>query len=389
MTRRICVVTGSRADYGHLQPVMEAMRQDSDLALQVLVCGQHLDSRFGDTWKAIAADGFDIQGKVGPSLTDDSRLAVAQATGRTISGVATELDRLRPDIVLVLGDRYEIFAAGAAAMILGIPVAHIHGGEITEAAMDDAMRHALSKMAALHFTAAEPYRARLIQMGEDPAQVILSGAPGLDHLQDVAPLTLAGLAQELKIAISDPLFLITYHPVTLKEDGGAGGLSALLGALECFSDATMVFSGVNSDFGHARLRERIASFVAADPRRRIAVESLGYRRYLGAMQSAAAVIGNSSSGLIEAPALGVPTVNIGNRQKGRLRSATVIDCAEDQQAIWAAINRALSPTFREDAARTAPAYRCGGAAQHIVNVLKNMPLTQLSAKRFHDIIAEP
>ncbi len=384
-TRRICVVTGSRADYGHLAPVMRAIKADPDLALQVIVCGQHLDQRFGETWRAIAQDGFEIDARVDLALGDDSRLAMAQATGRGVSGIAEALAKLSPDIALVLGDRYEIFAAGAAALLLSIPLAHVHGGELTEAAVDDALRHALSKMASLHFAAAAPYGQRLVQMGEDPSRVIVSGAPGLDQVANLAPFTREEMAPRLGIPIRDPLLLITYHPVTSQKDDGLAGAKALLKALDG-RPGTMIFTGVNSDPGHAEIAKLFAEFVAKAPNERLAVPSLGQRGYLSAVRLAAAVIGNSSSGLIEAPALGAPTVNIGDRQKGRLRSPGVIDCGEDFEAITAAITKALDPPFRARAQRATPAYGRGGAAARIVATLKSVPLTQLSIKRFHDIL---
>jgi UDP-hydrolysing UDP-N-acetyl-D-glucosamine 2-epimerase len=388
MTRRICVVTGSRADYGHLQPVMKAIAADPGLTLQVIACGQHLDPRFGETWRAIVADGFAIDAKVDQELANDSALAVAQATGRGVARIAAALSELRPDIVLVLGDRYEILAAGIAALLLTIPLAHLHGGEATEAAIDDAIRHALSKMAALHFVAAEPYRRRLVQMGENPARVILTGAPGLDHLDTMTFLSRDELAADLGIALTPPVFLVTYHPVTLQTDHGTGGMAALIAALARYPAATIVFTGVNSDPGHAALQESVRHFVAAGPHR-VYVASLGQRRYLSAMKIADAVIGNSSSGLIEAPALGVPTVNIGERQKGRLRSASVIDCGEEDAAVAAGIARALDPAFRASLARMTPAYVHGGAAAKIVAALKAAPCAELSTKHFHDIIAPP
>ena len=384
--RKICVVTGSRADYGHLQPVMRAIAEDPALQLQVIACGQHLDTRFGETWKAIVADGFVLDARVDLALGDDSRLATAQATGRAVSGLAEALSRLAPDIVLVLGDRFEILATGIAALILHIPLAHIHGGEVTEAAMDDAMRHALSKIAALHFVAAEPYRARLMAMGEDPARIVVSGAPGLDHLDTMTFLSRAAVSQSLGISVSQPLFVATYHPVTLQADGGAAAMTALLSALSDYPTATLVFTGVNSDPGHAGLQSQISAYVAAHPSHRVAVASLGQQRYLSAIKIADAVVGNSSSGIIEAPALGVPTVNIGDRQKGRLRSGSVIDCGENPSEIRAALAKALSPAFRRTAATAPSAYGRGGAAAKIVAGLKTWPLAQLSAKPFFDIM---
>ncbi len=388
--RKICVVTGSRADYGHLYPVMRAIAATPDLTLQTVVCGQHLDSRFGDTWKVLVADGFKIDEKVDLCLAEDTSLAVAEATGRAVSGLAQAFARLKPDVVLVLGDRFEIFAAGTAATLLRIPLAHIHGGEVTEAAMDDSLRHGLTKMAALHFVAAEPYAARVRQMGEDPAHVFMTGAPGLDHLDTQAFMTREQLAEDLEMNISEPFFVVTYHPVTLEGDYGAAAMTHLAAALNTFQDAAIVFTGVNSDPGHDAIQKILAAFCAKAPNKRKLAQSLGQRRYLSAVKEADAVIGNSSSGLIEAPALFTPTVNISDRQKGRLRSASVIDCGEDTEEITAAIHQVLDPAFRAFVAGQTPAYgHSGTAAAQITDVLKSVDLARLSVKRFHDIIPAP
>jgi UDP-hydrolysing UDP-N-acetyl-D-glucosamine 2-epimerase len=385
-TRSICVVTGSRADYGPLKPVMDAIRADDNLQLLTVACGQHLDARFGESWRDITADGFALDAKVDFDLSGDSMQATAQATGRGVALLAEALGKLSPDIVLVLGDRYEILSAALAALLLNIPIAHIHGGETTEAAMDDAIRHAITKIAALHFAAAEPYARRIVQMGEDPDRVFTTGAPGLDGLEIFPFMTRDELAQDLGIDLSGRFFVVTYHPVTLAADKGAAAASALTAALNAFPEASVLFTGVNSDPGHSVINDTIANFAAADPKRRKAAQTLGRRRYLSAVKESDAVIGNSSSGLIEAPALGTTTINIGDRQKGRLRSASVIDCGEDRAAILAAVGRALDPDFKRVALLTPSVYGRGGAAGRIVAALKAAPLAELRIKRFHDII---
>ena len=388
--RNICIVTGSRADYGHLSPVMHAVKATPDLALQIVACGQHLEARFGDTWKAIASDGFEIAEKVNIGLAEDTSLSIAEATGRAISGLAQAFARLKPDIVLILGDRFEIFAAGTAATILRIPLAHIHGGEVTEAAMDDVLRHALTKMASLHFVAAEPYANRVIQMGESPAHVTISGAPGLDLLSTTEFITRDVLSQDLGIDLSARFFVVTYHPVTLEMDYGAAATQQMTAALKQFSNTAIIFTGVNSDPGYAAIQDTLTEFCRGDPKRRRFVQSLGQKRYLSAIKEADVVIGNSSSGLIEAPSLFVPTVNIGDRQKGRLRSPSVIDCGENASEIAAAIGRAIDPSFRKSIAAQEPSYgRGGGAATKIVEVLKTVDLARLSTKQFNDIILAP
>lgn len=387
MTRRVCFVTGSRADYGHLAPVIAVTQSHPGLTAQIIATGQHLDERFGETWSAILDDGFTIDDKVNLALGNDSPLATAQAVGRGVSALAESLDRLKPDIVVVLGDRFEIFAAAQAALLLNIPLAHIHGGEATEAAVDDAIRHAITKMARLHFCAAAPYAERIKQMGEDPAYVFDVGAPGLDAIQALDYISRDDLAAELAIDLSGPLFVITYHPVTLELEHGAAAVTALIEALKHFPDTAMVFTGVNSDPGNRVISETLTAFVQQDPARRTMVTSLGQQRYLSALREADAVIGNSSSGLIEAPAFSIPTVNIGDRQKGRLRGKSVIDCADEAGAIRDAIAKAMDPVMR-DLARTAEApYGRGGAADKIVTHLSEVDVAQLRTKPFHDIMA--
>ncbi len=386
MSRRICFVTGSRADYGHLAPVMSEAKAHPGLTLQTVVTGQHLDTRYGGTWEIIAEDGYTIDDKADLALGGDSPLDMARVVGRGVGALAESFDRLAPDIIVVLGDRFEIFAAAQAALLLNIPLAHIHGGEATEGAVDDAIRHAITKMARLHFCAAEPYAARVRQMGEDPDHVYMVGAPGLDPIATLDYLSREALAAELGLDLSGPLFVITYHPVTLKLGRGSAAVNALTKALGRFAETAMVFTGVNSDPGNRTINDALSAFAAEDPARRTVVASLGQRRYLSAVRESDAVIGNSSSGLIEAPALGVPTVNIGDRQKGRLRSTSVIDCPDGADAIAEAINRALDPDFQNTAKTADPPYGRGGAAKKIVSVLADVDVAQLSTKPFHDII---
>lgn len=386
MSRRICFVTGSRADYGHLSSVISAVAHHPDLTLQIVVTGQHLDDRYGQTWQSVVEDGYTIDDKVDIGLQSDTPLDTAKAVGRGVSALAESFARLTPDIVVVLGDRFEIFAAAQAALLLNIPLAHIHGGEATEAAVDDAIRHAITKMARLHFCAAEPYAARVRQMGEDPAHVYAFGAPGLDPLATLDYMTRDALAAGLGIDLSGTLFVITYHPVTLQLGDGATAVTALTDALAQFGDSAMIFTGVNSDPGNKVVSDRLNAFAALAPGRRTVIASLGQRRYLSAVKIADVVIGNSSSGLIEAPALGVPTVNIGDRQKGRLRSASVIDCPDDSAAISEAITRAMTPQFKTTARDADPAYGRGGVADQMTSVLASVDLARLRTKPFHDII---
>lgn len=383
MTRKIAVVTGTRAEYGLLYWLMKEIQGDSDLQLQLIVTGAHLSPEFGSTWKEIEADGFLIDAKVEMLLSSDTPVAVAKSVGLGTIGFADALDRLKPDIMVMLGDRYEILSAVSAAAMLRIPVAHLHGGESTEGAIDEAIRHAVTKMSHLHFTAAEPYRRRVVQMGESPDRVFCLGAPGLEYLRRFTPLSRSELERDLEIPLSSPLLLVTYHPVTL-EGSPEGAFKELLRALDKLPDARIVFTMPNADAEGRVLISLIQEYVSKHAVRAKAFVSLGQRRYLSLMKICDAVVGNSSSGLTEAPACGKPTVNIGDRQKGRLKADSVIDCAEDRDSIAKAIELALTPTFAERAKSTTSLYGFGDVAEKIVKVLKTCDLNGILKKKFQD-----
>lgn len=384
--RRIAVVTGSRADYGLLRTLMRAIADDSALRLQPIVTGMHLDSRFGDTAGEIDTDGFSPDARVAMDLSDDSPVGTARAVAQGTIGMAEAFARLRPDIAVMLGDRFEILAAAQAAMLARVPIAHIHGGETTEGAFDEAIRHAVTKMAHLHFVAAEPYRRRVIQLGESPERVFTVGAPGLDNITALALPGRADLDKEIGFPLGEGYLLVTCHPVTLADDG-MRGLNELLAALDAFPERRILFTGVNADPGNRTLAEAIDKYVAARSGRAALRASLGSRLYLAALKHAAAVVGNSSSGLVEAPALGTPTVNIGDRQRGRLRADSVIDCPEDRAAIIAAIHRASAPHFRAEIDPARNPYGVPGASRRIRDVLRDAPLGNILIKHFHDLKA--
>ncbi|MBI3434487.1 MAG: UDP-N-acetylglucosamine 2-epimerase (hydrolyzing) [Proteobacteria bacterium] len=380
--RRIAVVTGSRADYGLLREVMRRLRAADDVDLQVVVCGMHLAPKFGSTWRAIEADGFAISARVDFDLGEDSAAAVARSTGVGTIGFAAALPGLAPDIVVLLGDRYEIAAAAVAATILNYPIAHIHGGEITAGAFDDAFRHAITKMACLHFVAAEPYRQRVIQMGEDPACVFNVGAPGLDQASSAAGTGRQAALDSLKVA--GPYLLVTLHPTTARPGADAPTAAAMLGALARIKDRAIVFTGVNADPGNGAIEGAIRDFVDAHGDRARLFTSLGSERYWLALSHADAVIGNSSSGIVEAPAVATPSVNIGERQQGRLRAASIIDCAIDEAEIFAAVRRILDGGFRPDPS-VVPPYGRGGASARIADMLARIDLSRAFPKRFRDL----
>ncbi len=384
-TRHVAVVTGARADYGLLRPVMDAVRARPDLRLSVIATGPHLDHRYGHTVDQIVADGFSVASV--PTLeSDDTPLAMARAVGRGTIGIAEVLAALRPDLVVVLGDRFEILAAAQAALLLAIPLAHLHGGEVTEGAVDESIRHAITKMASLHFAAAEPYARRIRQMGENPACVFAVGAPGVDSALALAPLSDATLARDLGLPLTDPLFLVTYHPVTRRDGDESAAIDHLLAALDRFPLARIVITGVNADAGHQVILRRLTAFTAARPERVTLHDSLGQRRYLSVMRRASLVIGNSSSGLIEAPALKVPTIDIGDRQAGRLRAASVIHCGDqDTAAIVAAIAQGLDPAFRATLDTLQPPYGGGNVGAAVAEILAGIDIASLRRKPFFDL----
>ena len=375
-------MTGTRADYGHLFWLLKEIDADPDLELQLVVTGAHLSAKWGNTVETIERDGLSISARVPFDLNDDTPLAVADSLANSTSGLAHSFARLKPDVVVVLGDRYEVLAAAQASLMLGIPLAHLHGGETTEGAFDEAIRHAVTKMAHLHFVAADEYAWRVRQLGESDEHIFNFGAPGLDHLTRSSIAGRDELEKVIGAPLGSPLFAVTYHPETLDADEGIDGLRAMLSALGGVTSASIVFTGVNADPGHDHLKNEIHAFVSADPTRRHLIASLGQSRYLGLLKIADAVVGNSSSGLIEAPALRVPTVNIGDRQKGRLRAASVIDCAPTKEAIDTALRKAIDPRFRAQLPENPSLYGVGDAARRIKDVLKTADLRGITKKHF-------
>jgi len=383
--RKICVVTGSRADYGLLYGLIKEIHEDPELCLQLAVTGMHLAPEYGCTVKEIEADGFPIAERIETLMASDTPVGVGKSVGLGVIGFAEAFARLSPDIVVLLGDRFEIFAAAQAALIARIPIAHLHGGERTEGAIDEAIRHSITKMAHLHFVATETYRRRVIQLGEHPDTVFNYGAIGIDNIVGSRLMSRAELEAFLDYKLRDVNFLITYHPVTLDLDGPEAPLKELLEALARFPDAGMIFTMPNADMGNKAIADLIRGF--ADKRRGDVkvVASLGRIGYLSAVKHCDVVIGNSSSGIIEVPVLKKPTVNIGDRQKGRVMGPTVIQAREDRAEIAEAIRLALSPAFRDKIRDAESLYGNGGTARRIKQTLKTYPLENLLKKRFHDL----
>lgn len=387
MKRKICVVTGTRADYGVQRWVMEGIRQAVGLELQVVATGMHLSPEFGLTYREIEKDGFRIDARIEMLVSSDTPTGVTKSVGLGTIGFVDAYSRLEPDMVLVMGDRFEIFSAVQAAFFAGICISHISGGEVTEGALDDSIRHCITKMARYHFVAAEPYRRRVLQLGEQPDCVFNVGDPGLDNIKRLPLLTRDDLDAKIGLVAGKAFLLVTYHPVTAGESDPARAMQALLDALDEFPALSVVVTKSNADAGGRVINAMVDAFAAAHPERVVAATSLGQLNYLSAMKHCAAVIGNSSSGIIEAPAMGVPTVNIGTRQLGRLKASSVIDCEPDRASIAAAIKRAVSAEFKRIAAQTVSLYGNCDASTLILKKLREVDTTRRYPKRFYDLPA--
>jgi UDP-hydrolysing UDP-N-acetyl-D-glucosamine 2-epimerase len=386
--RKVAVVTGARSEYGLLYWLLKELQQNPEFELQLIVTGAHLKKELGFTVQTIENDGFSINAKVEILETEDTPLDISRSMGRAVSGIAEALDQLKPDILLLLGDRYEILAAAQAALIARIPIAHIHGGELTEGAVDDSIRHAITKMANLHFVSAEPYRRRVIQLGEQPETVFTVGAPGLDHLQQLKLLRREELEKLLSFSFGKCCFLSTYHSATLRNQPKGEGVKEWLQALDSFPDAQIIMTYPGADVQWGTIVDHIESFAASRPKRVLLTKSLGQLKYLSVMSIVDLVVGNSSSGLIEAPSFKIPTVNIGDRQKGRLKADSVIDCEENADSIRRAIQKALTDDFKTSLSNTINPYGDGNTTKKVIAQLKQAELNCLRQKKFYDLSSQ-
>lgn len=386
--RKICVITGTRAEYGILRRLMLRLREAPEVTLQIVATNMHLSPEYGLTAREIEADGFRIDKKIEMLLSSDTPSGTLKSMGLLQIGLADALTELKPDLIVILGDRYEMLAAASAATIFNIPVAHLHGGEVTEGAYDDQIRHAITKLSTWHLTATDDYRRRVIQMGEEPERVFATGALGVDN---VLAADLDSPDETGKSIGFDPgrdYIMATYHPVTREPGEGRRQIDSLLEALTpLLGDYKVIFTLPNSDSESRAIRSRIEEWAAAHSDRAAAFTSLGARRYFSLLAGAAAVVGNSSSGIIEAPAFGIPTVDIGNRQKGRSRGNTVIHCGTSLSEISAALDKALGAEFRSFVKREGSnLYRGEGSAlDTIFRILTETPLPASGAKRFYDL----
>ena len=381
--KKVAVFTGTRAEYGLLYWLMKDIESDVSLQLQLLVSGMHLSPEFGLTYKQIEEDGFVINEKVEILLSSDSPVGVAKSMGLGVLGFSDALNRMRPDILVVLGDRFEALAVAQTAMILRIPVLHVHGGEITEGAYDDSIRHAISKLSYLHAVSTQEHRNRVVQLGEDPSRVKNVGALGLDHLKRSKFMSFDQLSTSLGFELEKPFFIVTYHPVTLASEEPERSFNALRLALDNFPDYQVIITYPNADDGGRRIIPLIESYVSENSERIFSIPSLGYARYLSALNYCSAVIGNSSSGIIEVPSFFKPTINIGARQRGRLSASSVIHCEVSEREITSAIQRGVDMLLGKDILGTINPYGCGNASHSIVEMIKGAHFD--SVKVFHDI----
>ncbi len=383
MTRKICLITGTRADFGLLRWLMHEIETSETLTLQVIATGMHLSPEFGLTYREIEQAGFNIDAKVEMLVSADTASALTKSMGLGLIGYADVYARLVPDLIVVLGDRFEIFAAAAAAMIAGIPIAHVHGGETTEGAFDEAIRHSITKMSHLHFVATQDYRKRVIQLGEQPERVFLVGGLGIDAIKRTTLMTREELEASLDFRFGPRNLLVTFHPVTLESQSTASQMGELLKALDEQHDTHLIFTMPNADTGGRELRSMVEAFVAGRPSAR-AFASLGQLRYLSCMQCVDGVVGNSSSGLTEAPSMGIGTIDIGDRQCGRLRASSVIHCEPTYVEIMHALQTLYSDDFQSKLVRVSNPYGSGGASESITRILTQHPLKSLLKKKFYD-----
>ena len=382
--RKICFVTGTRAEYGLLSRLMRLVEEDKDLRLQVIATNMHLMPEYGETYKEIEKDGFTIDKKVYMHKPSDDAHGIISSMAEEMQGMNDALSELKPDILVLLGDRYEILVAAQVALIHRIPIAHIHGGEVTEGAFDDAIRHSVTKMSSLHFTSCEEYRHRVIQMGEQPSRVFDVGSLGVENIKAVPLMTKDELEASLDFKIDTQTILVTYHPVTL---GGAPAkdIREFLDALDQFKDLKVIFTMPNSDTGRDAIALAVENYVEKHSNRAKAYTSLGLKRYLSTLQFVKAAVGNSSSGIIEVPSFGIPTLNIGDRQKGRLASKSVVNCGTSKDEVIAGLKLCLSEEMQKAAKTYENPYAKPDTANLIYQELKNVELAGLNLKTFYDL----
>ena len=384
MKRKICVITGSRAEFGLLYWLIRGVKEEPTLQLQLIVMGMHLSPEFGMTYRVVEQE-FTIDKKIEMLLSSDSSVGISKSIGLAQISFAEVFQDLNPDMVVVLGDRFEIFAAASAAMIAKIPIVHLHGGETTEGAIDESLRHCITKMSHFHFTATEEYKNRVIQLGEHPSRVYNVGGLGLDNIQKLQLLNQAEFEDSIGVKLQRKNLLITFHPVTLEDNTSEKHFQELLDALDSLQDTLLIFTKANADNNGRIINQMIDTFCSQNKHKAIAFHSLGSVRFLSALKFVDAMVGNSSSGLIEAPAFKLATINIGDRQKGRVKAASVLDCAPQKAAVQSAINSVYTAGFQEVLKQVVSPYGTGGASAAIVDIIKKVNLDDILQKKFYNL----
>ena len=383
---KICIATGTRAEYGLLKPLIEKINTDNNFTLQLLVTGAHLSPEFGLTYRHIEADGYEIDAKVEMLLSSDTAEGITKSMGLGMIGYADAFQQLSPDLLVILGDRYEMLAIASTALIFRIPIAHIHGGELTEGAYDDAIRHAITKMSALHFTSTETYRQRVIQLGEQPERVFNVGAIGLDNFQLLQLLSKEELEEDLHIKFNPYNYLVGFHPETLSDQSIEEQFDALLQAIDMQKDSFFIFTKANADTNGRIINQMMEGYVNKNPEKSILFDSLGSLRYLSVMKQATAVVGNSSSGIVEAPSIPTATINIGDRQKGRIQAESIVNCSTQKEDILQAFQKVLSEEFRNKLNGITNPYGKVNASNQIIGIFKSISVDKFSQKTFYDIL---
>ncbi|MDP3302083.1 MAG: UDP-N-acetylglucosamine 2-epimerase [Sulfuricurvum sp.] len=382
--KKICVITGTRAEYGLLFWLMKEIEADPALELQIIVTGMHLSPEFGLTYKEIEKD-FEIAKKIEMLLSSDTSIGISKSMGLAQISFAEAYEELRPDIVVVLGDRYEIFSAVSAAMIARIPIAHLHGGETTEGAFDESIRHSITKMSHLHFTAADEYRNRVIQLGEHPDRVYNVGGLGIENIKRLKLLSKDALEASIDFKLHKKNLLVTFHPVTLEKSTASEQFQEILDMLDTLENTNIIFTKANSDTDGRIINTMIDEHVSKNSHKSVCFTSLGQLRYLSALQFVDAMVGNSSSGITEAPSFNIGTINIGDRQKGRLKASSIIDCEPNKRSIAQAFESLYSNAFQESLKHTTNPYGDGMASKQIIEIIKKADLSNILKKTFYDI----
>jgi GDP/UDP-N,N'-diacetylbacillosamine 2-epimerase (hydrolysing) len=382
--RKICVVTATRAEYGLLYPLIKKISKDEELILQLVVTGMHLSSEFGLTYKMIEKE-FNINKKVEILLSSDTKVAISKSMGLAQISFAETFDELNPDMIVILGDRYEMLSVASCAMIANIPIIHIHGGETTEGAFDEAIRHSITKMSHLHFTSTDEYKSRVIQLGENPSTVFNVGALGVENIKEVELLTKEEFEESIEFKLNKKNLMITFHPVTLENATAGEQFQELLDAIDQLEDTNIIFTKANSDTNGRIINNMIDEYVLKNSIKSIAFHSLGMKRYLSGLQFMDGVVGNSSSGIIEAPSFNIATINIGDRQKGRVQSKSIINCLPKKDNILKNINKIYTKEYIDILNKSSNPYEKEGTSSTILAQIKSVCLDSLLKKSFFDI----